>query len=333
MPVMAGVTVADVLLGDGLGDTFSPDVRAAFRNLMEERADTRHEVEALLRAKLELGDESVRGLMNKVQGQIGEDIFVRGAGGHAALAPSGSQRDWDVRIVDDQGVALRHVRHVQVKVYEDADAAIEKLEALHARLQQGLVTDGSQVLQGVDFAVNPEIFQEVRERAIQLGYPGDVLPLGRTRIDIRELLEGDIADVREPFEHFFGELLGDVANVAIVQALAHGYLLLTRSRDQRGAAADYGVSISISSGGVVTAHITEQLVDHILAALDYGDGASVLAMEPSTAAALAAGMATRALLRRVILERLRFATWLQGQNAALIGLIEKLTTSPVAVVQ
>jgi len=43
------------------------------------------------------------------------------------------------------------------------------------------------------------------------------------------------------------------------------------------------------------------VIGQILAALDYNDAVSVLAVEPSTAAALAAGMLTRALLRRVIL--------------------------------
>jgi hypothetical protein len=332
-PVMAGMTIADLAIGDGLGDTFSPGMREAFQSLMDERADTRHEVEALIREKLELGGKSVQGLMNKIQGQIGEDSFVRAAGGRAGLADlaeSGSQRDWDVWV---RGGHSGSLRHVQVKVYEDSDAAIAKLESLQARIEQGLVMgESGRTLDAVDFAVNLEIFEEVKEHAAGLDYPGEVLCLGQSRTDIREMLEGDFGNVAEPFEHFFGELLGDLAPVAIVQAMAHGYMLLTRSRDARGAGADYAGSVSVTAGGLVAAHITEQVIDQILAALDYGDGASVLAVEPSSAAALAAGMLTRALLKRVILGRLRFATWLQSQNTALVGLAEKVGTFPTGIV-
>lgn len=123
--VIAGVTVADLMTGDRLVDTLSPDVKGAFRNLMGPGADTREEIERLILEKIELGDASVLGLINKIQGQLGEDTFVRLVGSAAQLAASKSQEGWDVRVGHAEPF-----KYVQVKVYEDPTGLSDHLEGL-----------------------------------------------------------------------------------------------------------------------------------------------------------------------------------------------------------
>ena len=52
---------------------------------MRSSVSSREEIERLIVAKIELGDESVSGLINKIQGQLGEDIFTRAIGSSAQL--------------------------------------------------------------------------------------------------------------------------------------------------------------------------------------------------------------------------------------------------------
>src|SRR5262245_17401740 len=125
LPALGGVTIADLLLGDKLVDTLSPEVREAFSHLMEGAADTRAEIERLLVEKIDLGGGALLGLINKVQGQLGEDAFVRLVGSAARLAGNKSQEGWDVRVGLEPPF-----EYVQVKVYKDADAVVDHLARL-----------------------------------------------------------------------------------------------------------------------------------------------------------------------------------------------------------
>jgi hypothetical protein len=187
MPILAGVTTLDLLMGDQLVDTLSPEVKHAFKTLMEVKADSRAEVERLILEKIERGDESVRGLMNKIQGQIGEEVFVRLAGPAARLAENKSQEGWDVCV--DRG---DHAQYVQVKVYADADGLSQHLGELQEKLLAGTIRDGETPLTRLDIAVNSEIYEEVRANAEALGYPGEILDLGETRAVMRDALEQSV---------------------------------------------------------------------------------------------------------------------------------------------
>ena len=90
-PLRGGLVIADYWVNDQLVDALPPDVRSGFEELMKERADTIFEIKKILIEKASLGEKHLLGLMNKIQGQIGENIFLSNVGG-AQLATSGSQR-------------------------------------------------------------------------------------------------------------------------------------------------------------------------------------------------------------------------------------------------
>jgi hypothetical protein len=100
--------------------------------LMGSVADSREEIERLILDKVDIGDAAVVGLINKIQGQLGEDLFVHEMGSSAQLAESGSQAGWDVRVGYEDAF-----RYVQVKIYEDANAV--PLDSLKDKLQAGTI--------------------------------------------------------------------------------------------------------------------------------------------------------------------------------------------------
>src|SRR5215510_4662 len=101
MQLAGGTILADHLAGGELADSLPQSVRIAFEGLMKEKADSLYEVKSLLLKKVKLGQQSLEGLKNKIQGTMGELKFsseVSTLRWEAELAPSGSQPDWDVKV-------------------------------------------------------------------------------------------------------------------------------------------------------------------------------------------------------------------------------------------
>ena len=89
--VMGGVIIADLWKDGQLIDSVPEEVRAGFEVLMKEKADTIHEIKALLLQNAKEGEKNLEGLLNKIQGQIGENLFKESVKG-ATLAPKLNQR-------------------------------------------------------------------------------------------------------------------------------------------------------------------------------------------------------------------------------------------------
>jgi hypothetical protein len=289
--VMAGATVVDLMIGDRLVDTISPEVKGAFENLMGSVADSREEIEHLILEKIEIGDKSVFGLMNKIQGQLGEDLFVRAMGSGAELAESGSQADWDVRVSYEDAF-----KYVQVKVYENANAV--PLENLKDKLEAGGVFDHGEVVNQLDVAVPSDIYEEVRERAMEIGYPGEILDLHVTHDEIRGQLLDSVQNVQDGLGHFFTEVVGDIAVPATIHVVVNAFLLYKGAKDRHAAIEDSLCSSIISAGGIVAAETVDQLLGHTLLALDLEDTAAIIASPVGGLLLLGVGMAGRAILRR-----------------------------------
>lgn len=320
-PILAGVTMLDLLMGDQLVDTLSPEVKQAFTTLMEGKADSRAEVERLILDKIEQGQESVVGLMNKIQGQMGEEVFVRLAGPAAHLADDKSQEGWDVFI--DRG---DHPQYVQVKVYEDADGIGQHLKALQEKLLAGTIRHGETPITRLDIAVNSEIYDEVRANAEALGYPGEILDLGETRGVMREALEQSVDHVQAPFEHFFAELFGDALQPAVLHAMANAFLLYKGAKDRRLAVEDTLYSAGLSAGGLFAAAGTDQLLGHGLLLLDLQDAAALMSGPVGGILLLGVSLGTRAVLRR-ILDRRSVVRRLTTGNSHLAALCTRLSAS------
>jgi hypothetical protein len=179
----------------------------------------------------------------KIQGQMGEDVFVRLVGSTARLAANKSQEGWDVWVIRGD-----YTQYVQVKVYADADGVGSHLRKLQERLQEGTIRDGEIPLKHLDIAINSEIYDEVRAKAAALNYQGDILDLGETRATIRDALKQSVDHVKAPFEHFFGELFGDMLQPALLHAVANAFLLYKGAKDRRTAVEDTFYSAGITAG-------------------------------------------------------------------------------------
>lgn len=290
--IMAGVTISDLMIGDGLVDTISPEVKEAFHNLMGSGFETRDQIKELILEKMERGNDSVRGLMNKIQGQLGEDIFKGMMGRTAQLAESGSQSDWDIRLLRDERLTL-----VQVKAYDHANDV--PLDYYKSRVESGQVRDGNIVADHLDIAVPSDIYEQVRERAIELNYPGMIRNLPLTHDDIRKLLEESVDNVQEGLTHFFQELCGDICQPAALHVAVNAFLLYKGAKEFDQAVEDTVYSSMVSAGGITVAAAMERSLGRTLLALQLEEAAAVFAGPVGGALLLAAGMTTRAILKRL----------------------------------
>jgi hypothetical protein len=295
--LLAGILITDLASGDGLADRVAPELHEAFANLMGGKADTRVEIEARIRALIENGEESVLGLMNKIQGQLGEDAFVQAArsiGLDAHLADSGSQEGWDV-LIHDGGSS----RYVQVKVYDQASAAAAHLDALKAKVDAGQIMGSGEAVERLDVAVNSEIYEQLAERAQRIGYPGNILDLGTTREAFRATLEDSFDSVRSPLAHYFGELSAAGAMPAALHGISNAFLVYKGAKDKRVAAIDTAISSGISLAALCAAHAADEALGHALMLWDMHEASLVMVEPVSGMIIVTVGMTTRALLRRL----------------------------------
>jgi len=303
--VTGGVVVADLLKGGQLVDDSIPaEVREAFKELMKEKADTVEEIKVHL---LEKTGKSLEGLRRKIQGTMGEVAFVQNTG-NAEIALSGSQRGWDVRVPRGSG----EFQYVQVKVYEDADGVIEKMQQVQGELESGLIKDGEKIIQSVDFAVNKEIYEDVRQEAIERGMSCKVLLIGESRKNIRAAFDEAVEGAAEPpLENFFEELMGGVCTGAALHAAVNGFLVWKGAKEQEEAIEDTTYSSLITAGGLTSAYITEAFFEAQL------ESAAAVLASPLGAVALAGvGIYTRAILRRLA-DRRHFSKRLMAGNQEL----------------
>ena len=285
-----GVVIADLLEGGRLVDSIPAEVRVAFKELMKGDADTVDEIKAHLLEKIANGKTSLDGLRRKIQGTMGELAFKDNTSG-AELALSGSQRGWDVRVPRGSD----EFQYVQVKVYEDAGGVVRKMQQVQEELESGLIKDGEQVIRSVDFAVNEDIYDDVRQMAIERGIPCQVLRIGKRHEHITDALDEAVECAGEaPLENFFEELMGGVCTGAALHAAVNGFLVWKGAKEEEEAIEDTVYDSLITAGGLFSAYIAEAV---LLAQLE--SAAAVLASPLGAVVLTGVAIYTRAVLRRL----------------------------------
>lgn len=300
-PVLGGVVLADILMGDGLRDQISSDLLLGFWDLMGEKADTYDKVRNLLLEKLENGGSSVNGLINKIKGQIGENEFVQHAGSTAHLAASGSQEAWDVAINHGDGT----FQYVQVKMSDNPNYIINGMEKVQAKLDDPnhlIVDEFGEKIAKIDFAVPSNIVDEVKRRASELGLDNiDVLSIKMTAEDAAKIVEEGVCNVGpESMMNFFGELLGDTLTATALHGIVNGFVLYKGSKDAAHFFEDTAVSALISGGGIASGMV----VENVLRKMSFVGGVPAVTV-------LAASLATRMFLKRIA-DRRHFVDWIAG---------------------
>lgn len=303
--------VGDWWGGDGLADAISPKVAAAFRDLMHEKADSYLEVKRIL---LEKDSKSLDGLINKIQGQLGENEFVKQTHGMATLAESGSQKGWDVHIGHTD-------QYIQVKIYEDPDQVIKKMKKVNMQIEDGEITDGEIAVTSVDFAVNADIFEEVRQKAVELGLQNKVFKINTTRAEVRGELESSAENVIEPIENFFGELLGDMVPLASLYAASNAFLVWYGAKEASTGVEDFFYGSITGAAGVAAGSLTETILTQAALMIEVEIIASFLA-GPAGLLVPVAAISTKAILRRLADRRFTIRRLAEGNCH-----IESLCTS------
>lgn len=311
--ITGGVVIADLCKDGQLVDSIPAEVRAAFKELMKEKADTVEEIKTHL---LEKTGDSLDGLRRKIQGTMGELAFKNNTSGGAELAPLGNQRGWDVRVPRGSD----EFQYVQVKVYEDADGVIRKMQQVQEELAAGLIKDSEQVVRSIDFAVNEDIYDDVQQMAIERGLPCRVLRIGETREHFTDALNEAVECAGEtPLENFFEELMGGVCTGAALHAAVNGFLVWKGAKEQEEAIEDTAYSSLITAGGLTSAYVAEAI---LVAQLE--SAAAVLATPVGAIALAGVGIYTRAILRRLA-DRRHFAKRLMAGNQELRVKFSKLS--------
>lgn len=234
--IASGILFSDLAIGDGLRDQISPELLEGFANLMHGKADSYNQVREILLEKLALGDASVLGLVNKIKGQIGENMFIKTIGSGARLATSGSQEAWDIAIDHaDQ------TQYVQVKMYSDADRVLHHMREVQTKVDAGMITDGENVVHHIDFAMPSDIVQEVATQALNDPTLHDIkiISMDVTADQTADIVWEGVNNVGpHALEHLFGELLSDSLTTSTLQVVVNGFLLYKGAKILEEAIAD-----------------------------------------------------------------------------------------------
>lgn len=306
MQITGGVILADALIGDGMRDHISPELLEGFRALMGEKADTADEIRDILVEKLMLGDASVLGLINKIKGQVGENLFAEtaaNAGFSARLAEAGNQEAWDCCVTGSDGVA----QYVQVKTYASADAVVEKMKEVAEKVSAGKITDGDKAVDAISFAVPQDIYGDVVSKAQAAGLDTPIIPFDLSAQDAARIVQEGFDNVAyHGFGNFFNELAGGTLTATVLHTLVQAFLLHKGASENtmRNIARETG----LSAGGIGAALGMEGVV---VKGLGLATGSL-----PAVALLIATGMTARGLLRRIV-ARHDYAGFLRQENALL----------------
>jgi hypothetical protein len=304
--LMPGLLVADLFIDDTLRLADRPPipegVQKAFSNLMGEKANSYEEVRSLILDKIERGEQSVFGLMHKIQGQFGEDLFVSASEGKASLASLGNQEAWDVSV--NQG---DFIQYVQVKVYDNPNKVIERILEVQEKLSSGSVSGiNGEVVTSIDFAVNSDIFEDVQRKVTEQGLDINVIDIGSTHEEIRgQIVDGFNSAAVSPFENFFGELFEDVLTVGSIQLAVCAFQIYFQAKDRNQAVEDALYRVAVSAGAGAAGFAAEALIANVALALELEVAATFLAGPVGVIGAVGtAAILRRFFDRRFALERI-----------------------------
>jgi len=301
--ITGGVTLGDALIGDGLNDQISDELYAGFKSLMGDKITSYDDVRNILVEKIELGDSSVLGLINKIKGQLGENAFLAEAqkiGINATLAESGSQEGWDVAI-ENGG----EMQFVQVKLYSDPNAVINEITKVNNKIADGTLHYNDAPIQQIDFAVPENIYDEVTLGVAEKGLNVEVLKFGMTAEEGKDIVLEGVENVDALIMgNFFEELLGSTLPTTVaLHGLVNAFMVYKGAKEMDSLLSDTALQSSISTLAAGSGLALEALIQKI----------SFIGGLPTFLLAASVSMATRAVISRVV-NRNDYVSWLEEEN-------------------
>ncbi len=314
MEVSSGVIIADLMVGDGTLDQVSPALKEAFEGLMHEKADSYSKIHQILLEKLEMGDKSVWGMVNKVKGQVGENIFrdtCADEGVTATLATSGSQEGWDIAVDKGEGVT----QYVQVKMYNNPNEVIKKIIEVDEKVKAGAIFgENGEVVNNIDFAVPEDIASTVEAKLAELNIDIDIIPVNTTANEVAEVVQMGFDNMGAgAMENLFEELLGSTVATAAIHTITNAFLVYKGSKDSEAFILDTIKTSSSSVAGLMTGMSVEMLLNQV----------AWIGGPPTSALVFATSFSTRAIAKRV-LQRGDSTSWVLGINKSLDRLTESI---------
>lgn len=263
----SAVVAGDAMYGDGMLDQIPHKLKDAFVNLMHEKANTYAEMRQILLDRIQddeggflsLDSRQVINFINKIKGQIGENLFQEQAGTIAELAPSGSQEGWDV--------VLKHVdgahEYVQVKLYADPHGVIKHMLKVQDKVAHGLDGYGGHMVDHVDFAVPADIAGKVNELKEHYPQLDSMHVLTIEKMNAHEaagIVRDGMSNVGpDELNRFFDELLAGALTVGALHAAVNGFLWYKGSQEFSAAFAAAAASTTISTAGIGMGLIADTL--------------------------------------------------------------------------
>lgn len=310
--VTGGVILADALTGDGMRDQVSPELLSGFHALMGDKADTMDKVRSILVENLMRGDAATLGLINKIKGQIGENVFAETAmksGFIARLADLGNQEAWDVAVTSKDGIT----EYVQVKTMSSADQVIDYMKEVAGKVAAGQITDGDTVVQKISFAVPDTIYADVVEKASALGLDIKIMSFNLSAQDAAHIVRDGFDNVAYiGIGNFLNQLAGGTLTALAVHTLVQMYLLNKGACEAEKMLNRVVSETSYSAGGIGAALSMEAIISK-------GFGVATGSL-PAIAVVMATGLTARGILRRIV-ARHSYADFLRQENDNLRHLL------------
>lgn len=215
----AVILTTDGLVGDGLSDCISSELRDAISAVLKkEPVDSYGGARAYLRTFLEKDDKSVQGMISKIKGQIGENSFIEATGGKAQLASSGSQEGWDISINHGD-----YIQYVQVKTCASPDHIINKMREIIEKINSKEISGvNDEVVKNIDFAVPYDVVERVNDK--MENYPEltdvNVLSIDVSASEAAKIVQEGLTNLGPgATAHLFGELLSGTLSAAAMHTL------------------------------------------------------------------------------------------------------------------
>jgi hypothetical protein len=294
--VTGGIILVDVLTGHGMLDTISPQLLAACKNLMGDKIASADQINQMLVDRMMEGDASVLGFINKIKGQIGEDVFVdtaNHAGLSAHLADLRNQEAWDVAVTSHDGVT----EYIQVKTMASPDAVIEHMKSVAAKVAEGTIKDGANgaTVHDISFAVPEDIFQAVHDKALAAGLATKVISFPLPAADAAQMVQDGFDNAAYlGLGNFFQQLAGGMLTATVLHSLVHAYLLHKGACKAENMLGEVSSKVALSGGGIAAGLGMESLLK--------GLGVATGSL-PAVAVIMATSLSVRGLLRRIASRR------------------------------
>lgn len=274
------VVVGDALHGGTLLDQIPRELKDAFANLMHEKADSYAKMRTILLQAIQTSDgtfrpfddDHVRGLISKLKGQIGENLFKQHIGSAAELATSGSQEAWDVAVKQTDGA----YEYVQVKLYANPHDVVRQMLKVQEKVDHGWISGcAGDTVHQIDFAVPADIAERVNDLKDCHSELDSIrvltIPINAHRA--ADFVREGMSNVGpDQLGHFFDELLGGAIAAGSLHAIVNGFLWYKGSKEFSQAFADAAASSAISTTGIAMGLVAETLCHSVMLSSAIGIG-------------------------------------------------------------